>query len=289
MLGADEGGETISATAWSSIDRSVHADLRYLAPLTERPFIYCYLPPAGVQATNYARDVRRLEIRDARVMPAPTWPAEGLALLDWPVREAWFRDEATTRSLYIPEVEAMVRSVTGACAAAAFDLTFRKTIPSEESTTQCRPPVMQVHVDGVDHIARNYIRAAFPEQAAQWLAQRWQIINVWRSIAGPVLDTPLAFCDGAGLDRSQLRPTDLYFPDGRVGLTYQLSYEAWHRWRYFPELTASEAVMFKCYDSAPRASAQFVPHSAFDHPAATAATPVRQSLEVRVFACLGDG
>jgi hypothetical protein len=48
-------------------------------------------------------------------------------------------------------------------------------------------------------------------------------------------------------------------------------------------MTAEEVLLLKCFDS-DRARASFTAHSAFDHPAAPAETPARESIEVRTLA-----
>jgi hypothetical protein len=197
-------------------------------------------------------------------------------------------DHEAIRSQWYPIACALVRRVTGACEAVVFDHTFRKNIAGRDSTPDCRPPVTQVHVDGVDQIAAEFVQQEHPQQADRWLGGRWQVVNVWRPLVERVVDAPLAFCDGRLIRSSDLVPTDLYFPEGRVGLTYQVAFNPLHRWRYISEMTSDEAVLFKCYDTKIDAPVRFVPHSAFHHPDTPHNVEPRQSIEVRIFAYLGD-
>jgi hypothetical protein len=271
------------------LDRSTIATVRYLEPLAERPYIYCYDPPPGVSLSNYKRDERIVKIEDARCYSTKlTWDEHGLEMINLPFRADSFSGHEAIRASWYPAACELVRGVTGAAEAVVFDHTFRKNIRAQDSTPDCRPPVMQVHVDGVDRIAVNFVRQYYAEQADRWLNGRWQIVNVWRPVANPVVDAPLAFCDGRFVDPGDLIPTDLYFPDGRVGLTYQVLYRPNHCWRYIPEMSPDEVVLFKCFDTHVEAPVRFVPHSAFHHPDTPPNAEPRQSVELRIFAFLGD-
>ena len=260
---------------------------RYLAPMDERPYTYCYQPPAGVVRSNYTWDVRTVPVTDLRAEAALTWENDGLILAEHRAPLLEPGDARALRATWYQPACALVLETTGARGAIVFDHTFRKNIPAAESGPECRPPVEQVHVDGVEHIAVNYVRQHFPATAEHWLAGRWQIINIWRPLNERIEDMPLGFCDGRGVGADDLIATDLLFPDGRTAITYQLNWRAHHRWRYFSNMTANEAVLFKCFDSAVDAPVRFVPHSAF-RDARYSGAESRKSVELRVFAYFGD-
>jgi hypothetical protein len=54
-----------------------------------------------------------------------------------------------------------------------------------------------------------------------------------------------------------------------------------HRWFYFPKMTADEALLLKCYDSATDGRARFAPHTAFVDPTTPEDAPPRESIELR--------
>jgi hypothetical protein len=64
---------------------------------------------------------------------------------------------------------------------------------------------------------------------------------------------------------------------------YSLTFNPAHRWFYYPNMQADEAMLLKCFDSDP-ARARFTAHTAFDDPAAPADAPPRESIEVRTLA-----
>jgi hypothetical protein len=106
------------------------------------------------------------------------------------------------------------------------------------------------------------------------------VINLWRTIRGPLLDTPLGLCDAASVAANDLVASDLIYPN-RNGETYSVKFNQDHRWFYFPEMTADEALLLKCYDSATDGRARFAPHTAFVDPTTPADAPPRESIELR--------
>jgi hypothetical protein len=122
-----------------------------------------------------------------------------------------------------------------------------------------------------------------PGEAERRLQRRLAIINVWRPLFGPVLDTPLAVCDARSIQQEDLVPIDLLYPD-RIGENYNFGYHPRHRWYYVPEMLADEALLLKCYDSATDGRPPFTAHSAFDHPDVPPNVRARESIEIRTLA-----
>ena len=116
---------------------------------------------------------------------------------------------------------------------------------------------------------------------------RFAQINVWRPIRGPVRRAPLALADAQSIAARDLVPVDLVYTD-RVGEIYHGAYNPDHRWYYFPEMAADEAVLIKGYDSEEDGRARFTLHTAFDDPTTTADAEPRESIEVRVLAFFDD-
>ena len=267
----------------------MHATLRYLKPMAEKPFYYCYRMPHGFRVTNYEHDERELPIHDARPIASSfSLDRNGVAFMRHETAVKQLTDRVVVQRDYYPEISDLLIRLTGAQRVVIFDHTNRRNIPASESTVLCNPPIRQVHVDGVEYIAADQIRQRYPDQSDTWLRGRWQILNVWRPIIGPVLDVPLAFCVGDRIDASDLVATDLYFPDNRIALTYQLNYSKGHVWHFMADMMPSEVLIFKCFDSSRGADVRFVPHSAFSHPQVPAGAPLRESIEARAFVYLGE-
>jgi len=114
------------------------------------------------------------------------------------------------------------------------------------------------------------------EEADELLRRRFEIINVWRPIRGPLRDAPLAVCDAV----TDFVPSDLVYRV-RTGETNRVRYNPAHRWFYVPEMRADEAILIKCYDSAEDGRDRFTAHSTFEDPTAPADALPRESIELR--------
>ncbi|HWO86852.1 MAG TPA: CmcJ/NvfI family oxidoreductase [Stellaceae bacterium] len=126
------------------------------------------------------------------------------------------------------------------------------------------------------------------EEAEELLKHRFAIINLWRPICGPVLESPLALCDAQSLSEENLVASDLKYPD-RTGETYSITYNPNQRYYYFPRMQADEAVLIRCFDSAPEGAARFSAHTGFDDPTAPPDALPRESLEVRTLVFFPPG
>ena len=100
------------------------------------------------------------------------------------------------------------------------------------------------------------------EEAEELLRHRFEIVNVWRPIRGPLRDPPLAVCDATSVEFIDFVASDLVYRD-RTGETYRVKYNPAHRWFYVPEMRVDEAILIKCYDSADDKT-RFTAHSSFD-------------------------
>ncbi len=120
-----------------------------------------------------------------------------------------------------------------------------------------------------------------PPEEAEWrLRRRFAIVNFWRPVGGPVLQTPLAICDARTIALPDLLPSDLVYPDW-TGETYALAYNPRHRWYWYPRQVPTEATLLKVFDSAVDGRARLTAHTAFDDPETAPDAPPRRSIEVR--------
>jgi len=119
-----------------------------------------------------------------------------------------FYDAAEVRSIYYPEVEQLLKDMTGAAKVLALEHDVRCLPASKRGQKGVREPVRVVHDDYTEKSAPERVRLYLPEEAEGLLKSRFAVINVWRPIAGPVLDTPLAVCDAQSLAEHDLIPTE---------------------------------------------------------------------------------
>jgi hypothetical protein len=260
----------------------VEAYMNYLALMADRPRNYTFEPPAGVPRSNIQSDVRRVAIHDARpVADAVSLDANGFALVSHKSAVRDFFDDEEVRRVYYPEVEQLLKRVTGALRVHIFDHTTRRRVPGVQDRSDApRQPVQRVHIDHTARSGPQRVRDLLPDEADELLKGRVQVINLWRPIRGPLLDSPLAVCDATSISNDDLVPSDLVYRH-RVGETYSVKFNPAHRWYYVPGMQRDEALLLKCADTATHVPARFTPHSAFIDPTTPAAAPPRESIEVR--------
>jgi hypothetical protein len=278
--------DTHTETTTSTLP-GVEAELVYLARMAERPYNLAYDPPPGTPRTNVVQEAHRVLIHNARpVARELSLDREGFALVQHQSAVRDFYDEDELRRVYYPEAERLVAEATGASKVIVFDHTLRRRIWGAEDRSPGTPrqPVTRVHNDYTENSAPQRIRDLMGEEAETLLKRRYEYINVWRPIRGPLRDSPLAMCDARTVAPSDLVASDLIYRD-RKGETYAVVYNPAHRWFYVPDMQPNEALLLKCYDSAQDGRARLSPHGAFVDPTAPADNILpRESIELRTIA-----
>jgi hypothetical protein len=261
----------------------VTAELNYLAPTEGKPRTYAFDPPAGEPKSTALPESHHVSIFDARrIAGSVSLDREGFALVRHPTSVKNFYDDNEIRKVYYPAVEAFLRATLKADRVFVFDHTVRKRVEGQPDIRGGGPrqPATRVHVDQTELSGRNRVHEHLPDEADELLRGRVQVINLWRPLRGPLLDAPLTMCDAQTVAPGDLVASDLIYPNRR-GETYSVKFNPAHRWLYFPKMTAEEALLLKCYDSATDGRARFAPHTAFIDPTTPADAPPRESIEVR--------
>lgn len=264
----------------------VEADLNYLRNTGKRPVNYTYDPPPGVPRNSGEVDTRRVTVRNARLASPPndlSLDRSGFQIVQHRSAlddAADYTSEARIRAVYYPEVQSVLRSVTGAQKVVVFDHTLRDGTP-DHGLAGVREPVRRVHDDQTFESAPKRVPRHLPKEEAELrLKRRFAIVNFWRPIGETVQRTPLAFCDARSIDAAELLPSDLVYPDW-TGETYSFSYSPKHRWYYVPQQRTDEVTLLKIYDSQIDGTARLTAHTAFDDPTTEPKAPPRRSIEVR--------
>ncbi len=266
---------------------SVRAGLGYLAPGVERPYNFMYEPPGGQPRDNCTYELHDADIVDARVLQQGTSVhREGFELWDAPTQVTDFDDESQIAGRCYPEAVELACAVTGARWGHVFDHVVRRREPGRPALSfgrhgdGTRPSAVgRVHNDYTEMSGRRRLRLVLDEaQAAR--VDRYSIVNIWRSIKAPVLDTPLAVCDARTVRADELVASEVRYPT-RTGEIYLSLHAPRHRWYYYPAMDRHEALVFKQYDALASGVARFTPHAAFDHPDMPPDAPLRESIEIR--------
>jgi hypothetical protein len=261
----------------------VTAELNYLAPTSGKPRTYAFDPPPGEAKSTALPEAHAVPIFDARsIAQNLSLDREGFALVRHPTSVKDFYNDQEIRNVYYPAVEAFLRATLNADRVFIFDHTVRRRVEGADDVRGAVPrqPASRIHVDQTVLSGRNRVYEHLPEEADELVKGRVQVINLWRPIRGPVLDAPLAMADGRTVDPDDLVASDLIYPN-RKGEIYTVRYNPAHRWYYVPRMTADEALLLKCYDSATDGRTRFGPHTAFVDPTTPAGAAPRESIEVR--------
>lgn len=260
------------------------AKLKFLANL-DGPLVYIPSKGGGDQTDHVGNfTMREVSVHDGRAdLPSSSLDAHGFVLVSQKTEIDDFYDEAQVASMYHAEVKKLLHEMTGAARIEIFDDTRRTSSLSQQRTKNIREPAEIVHNDytagsGVrrmqDYFADN------PAEAEKLLQRRFAIVNVWRSIAGPVLNHPLTLCDA-----TSVRPEDLVSverrAEDRIGELQVALYNPDQRWYYFPEMQTDEALLFKTFDSDADGRTRFTIHTSFEDPSAPLDAPPRESIETR--------
>ena len=187
-------------------DRSVRVSLRYLIPAASKPVYHVSEGGAGarVRIENATFDDREVSVRDARTLPQPaSLDSQGFTLTEHSTTVTDFHQESALAG-YEAEIRFLVLAATGAESAFIFDHTRRSNSPHVREQHRIRETATVIHNDYTDYSARKRLRELLPAEAEVRLRKRFAIVNVWRTIAGPVLSKPLACCDAQTLDASDL-------------------------------------------------------------------------------------
>lgn len=263
---------------------SIRASLKFLAN-ADGPLVYIPSKGGGDETQHVGNfTMREVTIHDGRHhKQVSSLDVEGFKLVRQASEVEDFFDDAQIESPYHEEVKALLTELTGAVRIEIFDDTRRSTSFERQRNKKIREAAAIVHNDytarsGVKRLCDHF--ADDPDEADKLLRRRFAIVNVWRSISGPIYNNPLVLCDAA-----TVKPEDLVSverrAEERTGELQVALHRPEHRWYYFPEMQMDEALLFKTFDSETDGRARFTIHSSFEDPDAPVDAPPRESIETR--------
>jgi hypothetical protein len=263
----------------------IRAPLTFITPSDIKPVFHGAAYTGGAPKVFFDTEQHTVDIHDMRPLAgALTLDREGFELRRHETALADIYDDAALERVYYPQIEALLRDVTGSTRVIVFDATRRSDGGAgARNRDGLRGPASRVHVDYTEKSGLQRLKDLLGEDAARHVAARSARIvqiNVWRPIRGPVRRSPLALADASTVRPEDLIATDQVFPD-RIGEIYHLAYHPDQRWYYAPLMTPDEVLLIKGYDSLDDGRARFTPHGAFDLPDTPKGAPPRESIEVR--------
>lgn len=272
------------AAAGQTASSAVTAEITYTVDTGEKLVNETFGPGNIRRRTTGTYERRPMSIRNGRPRAGElSLDQNGFVLVEHPTAVTDFFDAEQLKSVYYPEIEQLVKKLSGAAWVAVFDHTLRSGDEAEREARLIREPVLAAHNDYTEWSGPQRLREFLPKEAESLLDHRFAIIQVWRAIDRPIQANPLAVADARSVAPDDMIVTERRYPN-RVGQTYRLRHNPGHHWFYFPQMRRDEALVFKVYDSAKDGRARFTPHTSFNDPATPADAPPRQSIEVRTFA-----
>ncbi len=258
----------------------VKAEINYSAPMAGRPRFY---------ANDHSRDMLNLDprivaIHDGRRRP-PSLDREGFVLISHASKVQDFR-ATEFQDLHKREIEDLIADLTSADLAVVNSpgvLRFGEKSAESGKLNNSRPARF-IHIDVNDETAAQFSGGSAPPGAK---VKRVAQYNVWRALTPPPQDVPLTVCDARTLAPEDLIEADAIFDqEGQPDWSFTallVKASPRHRWVWFPDMTANEALVFVTNDSDP-ARPHHVPHSAFNNPLCPPDAAPRASIEMRAIA-----
>lgn len=262
--------------------KRIEVPMNYLTEGSEKPVNYMYTPPPGTPQRTGQYGKYTIPLYDGRsVSQQLSLDTNGFMLTHQETAVKNFYDPEEVHTVYFPEIEQLMKKVTGATKVVVFDHNVRCSTKAENVENGVREPVKMAHNDYTLKSGPQRVRDLLPTDEAERLLQhRFMEINVWRPIRGPVQANPLAVCDARSMTLQDFVAMDLKYQD-RTGEVYAVSFNPNHRWFYFPQMQRDEVLLLKGYDSMDDGRARFTAHSSFEDPTTPPDAPPRESIEVR--------
>ncbi|MCC6377967.1 MAG: methyltransferase [Burkholderiales bacterium] len=283
------GNETGAAPDRLRAPRGVWGEFGYLEDPSGPSLVYLYEDGAGSEAqARFTRVAKFVEDLRARVGAGrPRIDVHGFELVDAPSAVGDFWCEEEVRGTYYPELQELALELTGGRRAYVFDHLCRRREAGRPPLTFGRAgdgshpaAVGRVHNDYSERSGASRLGKVICGEHERRSSDAYCIVNVWRPIVGPIVDTPLALCDAATVHARDMHACEIRYPE-RNGEIAVFTDSPRHRWSYASEMRATEALVFKQYDSRVNGVPRFVPHAAFDLPLRDDDAPLRQSIEAR--------
>ena len=254
------------------------ASLKFVANL-DAPLVYIPSKGGGDETEHIGNFVtQEVSIHDGRSGCRPfSLDSEGFVLVSHRTNVSDFYDDTQIEEIYHEEVKALLTETTGAAHVEIFDDTRRSSSLERQRDRHIREPASIVHNDytaasGVKRLRDHFAGQA--DEADRRLQRRFAIVNVWRSIAGPVCDHPITLCDA-----TTVQPDDLVSmerrAEERTGELQGALYDPEQSRYWFPDMQMDEALLFKTFDSETDGRTRFTIHSSFAIPDAPADAPPR--------------
>jgi len=284
----------MTAVTSQPVQTSMHFLQRLERWALEKPYLLDYVPQPPAKKSNALVEEQGVVVEDVRGREDQFSFAENgfcIVNLEGGMKAEDFSDDDQVKAHYLPKVGEAVKKALNASRVQIYDYTVRKRDPDYPHSTgghyAYKQPAAVAHVDTTPECMEQMMRTMNPAEVADSFGERrYQSVNVWKPLRGPLRDWPLALCDPRSVASTDLQARDTVKRDSFIE-TYQLHYNSGHKWYYLSDQMPNEALVFLQADS--RSTGMLgVPHAAFLDSLRHDGKVPRESIEVRCLAYFDD-
>jgi len=236
-----------------------------------------------------------VNITNARKLkPSPTLDIEGFQLVLSPTNVSDFWSFEEVNDVYAQEIEEIVHSLTGADNVIVTTIGNPRNSKASKSNdfTSVDKALHFVHADFSKESAWWWVEQILEKESFEMLkSKRLVIYGTWRCLSPPPQNVPFALCAANSISQQDVISADAIadYPGAEEikWEAFMYKFNPMHEWRYFPNLTKDELILFKHFDSA-ESKATRCPHTAFNDDYYSSCTSPRLSIDTRVFAFFDD-
>ncbi|KAI5457326.1 hypothetical protein BGZ63DRAFT_365176 [Mariannaea sp. PMI_226] len=229
--------------------QSVEANIAYMKPdddLFRREKPYVSLVPflsSNAQFTNTCIEEHLMKIENVRGRESEfNLDKNGFAYVSYTSKERPTHDIKSPDHPYMHEMAKFLKGYLGAKEVTVYDGSTRRI--GDPNFLQAS---LYAHVDHTIVNCRWRVEQLMAEKKRE-MPRRWQLVNIWAPIKGPIQGSPLAVCDYQSVDREDLVAVDSVFPH-HVMEVYHVKHNPSHRWYYMEEQDVDDILIFKTWDS----------------------------------------
>ena len=241
------------------------------------------IPRIGSRETRRAntstQDIRVHNARPGHISGRASLDRSGFTLERLTHAVEDFHDTEHVAKVYYPEIERMVKRITGARGVYTSSHLIRTETPVDFNDGYARFVHCDYNMKRLKEMSEDVLAAHGVTPDPNW-TYVW--FNTWQPFDNPAINNPLAFIDWQSLPADDV--IDYYYTGrNRDSLVAAPVYNPDHRWCYFPDMTTEEILLFKQMDGRLNRSV-YCPHTSFDVPDTPEDSPPRRSCEVRLLA-----
>ncbi len=239
-----------------------------------------------------------IRLRNARLLdPAPTLRTHGFELVGVESAVNARQGIGERRETYCAESLRVVEALTGCKKARVLNQLYRGGFHGLQPGDPLDPSAPDAGT--VAHYAERVHTDVSPwvELQPPWSAfvngRHGAIFNVWRNtdLGGPVKRMPLAVCQAHSISPRDMVAALTYglLEGGGAFVGYNLAYNAFQQWFYYPHMAPDEALVLRLYDTREEMGCRRgVFHMAVEDPSAPHGAKRRESVDMRIGAAFED-